>query len=335
MLFWSFGRMMRVLSSKWINFVVKFSNSYATMDQNIFLLDISHLTKIDMAAFIEGEIVLLDNMDNMNNVDTSPEESLDQSSQNSFPIQTTMSMVLFCLEGELHIRISLREYVLRPNMFCIIIPGFIFEVLSIASDFRGFMVATMTNFMPVTEKTTQVMSFYKCLQNKHCFTFDEQEVPEFIKVYQSIKVTLQELDHPLRVPILQSYLQILYYRMVPVVVKEAELQSKCSYTRQEEIFVEFIKKVEAHYRKERSVTFYADLLCISPKYLSSVIYKVSQKLAGEWIDAYVILEAKTLLKSGKLTVQQISEQLNFPNQSFFGKFFKRCTGMSPKEYKNS
>ena len=55
----------------------------------------------------------------------------------------------------------------------------------------------------------------------------------------------------------------------------------------------------------------------------------------QWIDAYVILEAKTLLKSGKLTIQQISEQLNFSNQSFFGKFFKRCAGMSPKDYMNS
>ena len=123
--------------------------------------------------------------------------------------------------------------------------------------------------------------------------------------------------------------------MLPVVLKEEESRSKYSHTRQEEIFQRFIGEVEKHYRKERSVKFYADLLCISPKYLSTVIYKISQQLAGEWIDAYVILEAKTLLKSGRLTIQQISEQLNFSNQSFFGKFFKRCAGMSPKEYINS
>ena len=134
---------------------------------------------------------------------------------------------------------------------------------------------------------------------------------------------------------LQAYVQIMYYWMVPVVIKETELQTKYPRTRQEEIFQRFISEVETYYRRERSVKFYADLLCISPKYLSSVIYKVSQKLAGEWIDAYVILEAKTLLKSERLTVQQISERLNFPNQSFFGKFFKRCSGMSPKEYMNS
>lgn len=299
------------------------------MGNSIFLLDISHLTETGMTSFIKGEIVLSDNMD-------APfSEPVEQLPQNNFPVQAGMSIVLFCMEGEMHIRISLKEYVLRPNMFCVIITGMIFEVLSISYDFRGFMIATRTNFMPVTEKTTQVMSFYKSLQNRHCYTFAEKEVAEFVRVYRSAKATLQDADHPFRIPMLQSYVQILYYRMLPIVTKEEESQSKYSHTRQEEIFQRFIGEVEKHYRKERSVKFYADLLCISPKYLSTVIYKISQQLAGEWIDAYVILEAKTLLKSGKLTIQQISEQLNFSNQSFFGKFFKRCAGMSPKDYMNS
>ena len=299
------------------------------MGHNIFLLDISHLTEMDMVSFIKGEIVLSDNME------IPFSEPLEQLPQNDFPVQAGMSMVLFCLQGELHVRISLKEYTLRPDMFCVIITGMIFEVLSISNDFRGFMIATRTNFMPVTEKTTQVMSFYKCLQSRHCFVLEEKEVMAFVGVYHSIKATLQELDHPYRIPMLQSYVQILYYRMLPIVLKEEESRSKYSNTRQEEIFQRFIGEVEKHYRKERSVKFYADLLCISPKYLSTVIYKISQQLAGEWIDAYVILEAKTLLKSGRLTIQQISEQLNFSNQSFFGKFFKRCAGMSPKEYINS
>ena len=299
------------------------------MGHNIFLLDISHLTEMDMVSFIKGEIVLSDNME------IPFSEPLEQLPQNDFPVQAGMSMVLFCLQGELHVRISLKEYKLRPDMFCVIITGMIFEVLSISNDFRGFMIATRTNFMPVTEKTTQVMSFYKCLQSRHCFVLEEKEVMAFVGVYHSIKATLQELDHPYRIPMLQSYVQILYYRMLPIVLKEEESRSKYSHTRQEEIFQRFIGEVEKHYRKERSVKFYADLLCISPKYLSTVIYKISQQLAGEWIDAYVILEAKTLLKSGRLTIQQISEQLNFSNQSFFGKFFKRCAGMSPKEYINS
>lgn len=65
-----------------------------------------------------------------------------------------------------------------------------------------------------------------------------------------------------------------------------------------------------------------------------VIKKLVERYSSDWIDDYVILEAKALLKSGKLTIQQISDELNFPSQSFFGKYFKRIAGVSPKEYKN-
>lgn len=299
------------------------------MGQNIFSLDIFYLATINMAASIEGEIVLLDNLD------ISSEEAAEQQPQKSFPVQANMAMLLLCLEGEIHIRIALKEYVMKPNTCCAIMTGDIFEVLYITNDFQGLMVATRSDFISMTENAMQVMAVYKCLRNKHCFTFKESETKEFIHLYRSIKSMLQDSEHPFKIPILQSYTRIIYYWMVPAVIKESELQEKQPYTRQEELFERFITEVEAHYRKERSIKFYADLLCITPKYLSSVIFKVSQRLAGEWIDDYVILEAKTLLKSGRLSIQQISEQLNFPNQSFFGKFFKRYAGISPKEYKNS
>lgn len=198
----------------------------------------------------------------------------------------------------MHIRISLKEYVLCPNMFCVIITGMIFEVLSINYDFRGFMIATRTDFMPTTEKTTQVMSFYKCLQNRHCFTFAEKEAGEFVRSIVLLKRLCRSQIILLRFLCCSLTYRFLYYRMLPIVIKEEESQTKYSRTRQEEIFQRFIGEVEKHYRRERSVKFYADSLCISPKYLSTVVYKVSRQLAGQWIDAYVILEAKTLLKSG-------------------------------------
>ena len=96
-----------------------------------------------------------------------------------------------------------------------------------------------------------------------------------------------------------------------------------------------MKAVQENYMCERIIMYYADLLCITPKYLSQVIKSVTGRLAGEWISDYVILEAKALLKSNKYTVQQVCDMLNFANQSFFGKYFKRKTGMSPKIYINS
>ena len=79
--------------------------------------------------------------------------------------------------------------------------------------------------------------------------------------------------------------------------------------------------------------FYARQLCITPKYLTTLIKRISGLSVSEWIDNYVIIEAKTLLKYSTMSIQEIAYYLNFPNQSFFGSYFKHNTGMSPSQYK--
>lgn len=90
-----------------------------------------------------------------------------------------------------------------------------------------------------------------------------------------------------------------------------------------------------HYREERAVSFYANKLCISAKYLSAVIKDIRAKSVLALINEAVILDAKAQLKNSNLTIMQISDSLNFANPSFFTKYFKRHTGMTPKEYRIS
>ena len=88
----------------------------------------------------------------------------------------------------------------------------------------------------------------------------------------------------------------------------------------------------SYYDKERSVRFYAEKLNLTSNYLSGIIKDYTGKTASEWIEEYVILEAKALLKFSGLNIQQVAYELNFPSQSMFGKYFKKQTGMSPKVY---
>lgn len=83
------------------------------------------------------------------------------------------------------------------------------------------------------------------------------------------------------------------------------------------------------------MAFYARELCLTPKYLSSVVKKTTNRTVTEWINETVVLDAKTQLKSSQMTVQQIANYLNFPTPSFFGRFFKKHTGMTPKAYRLS
>ena len=96
---------------------------------------------------------------------------------------------------------------------------------------------------------------------------------------------------------------------------------------------QFLEIVKDNFRRERQLKFYADALCITPRYLSRVVKECTGSSAADWIERYVILEARALLKSTTMTIQQISDELNFPSQTFFGKYFKRRVGMSPKEYR--
>lgn len=98
---------------------------------------------------------------------------------------------------------------------------------------------------------------------------------------------------------------------------------------------EFVRLVRKHFRHEHTVRFYANKLCISPKYLSLVVKESCGRTAAEIIDEYLLLEAKNLLRFSGKNIQQIAFELNFSNQSSFGKYFKNLTGMSPSEFQNS
>lgn len=98
---------------------------------------------------------------------------------------------------------------------------------------------------------------------------------------------------------------------------------------------QFLSLVQENFRKERFLDFYAEKLGVTPKHLSRTVKKQTGYTAVEWIERYVILEAKVLLKSSNLNIQQIADELSFPSQSFFGKYFKKLTGLSPKEFRNS
>ena len=104
-------------------------------------------------------------------------------------------------------------------------------------------------------------------------------------------------------------------------------------THNEQLVESFLALVKQYFYKERMLKFYADKLCLTSKHIAKVIKDTTGKAANEWIDDHVILEAKALLKSTDMTIQQVSDILCFDNPSFFTKYFKRHMGMTPKEYR--
>ena len=80
------------------------------------------------------------------------------------------------------------------------------------------------------------------------------------------------------------------------------------------------------------MAFYAEKMCITPKYLSVVVSKASHRKPSDWIRDYVILDAKAMILSGEYTIQQVSDLLHFANPSFFGRYFKDAVGCAPGKF---
>lgn len=134
--------------------------------------------------------------------------------------------------------------------------------------------------------------------------------------------------------LVKAYLKALYLYCVKA-LKEQPVETVTRVPRKLMVLTKFFELVNQYFASERQIKFYADKLCLDPKYASQLIKQASGRMAGDWIQDRVILEAKLLLLDGNHNVQQVADALNFTSQSFFGKYFKNATGMSPKAYKES
>lgn len=139
---------------------------------------------------------------------------------------------------------------------------------------------------------------------------------------------------PYQTEMIELFNQVASYLDMSILEKYKQ-QKNNRRIRSEEIFERFILDVKEYCSLHRDVRFYADKLSVSSKYLSQISKEISNKTANDWINEFVILEIKSLLKSTNLTIKEISYRMNFTNQSFFGKYFKKHLGIAPKKYVRS
>ena len=160
------------------------------------------------------------------------------------------------------------------------------------------------------------------------------EIEEFLAMYKIMKRKLYDPDYLFKEDVARAFLTTLECNIFNKFLhyKQSKREQR-SVSRKDEIFRNFVEEVKLHFKQERSVGYYADKLFVTPKYLSTVIHEVSGRYATEFITAFVINECKALLHSEHTSIKEVCNEMNFPNQSFFAKYFKQHTGMTPREYK--
>lgn len=243
-------------------------------------------------------------------------------------------MLLILVEkGSCELEINLKRIVLLERSTFVAFDNKVIRIISMSPDFKPYCVTcsrgAVEELMPYVDDSFRIMLLAKQTPSVQ---WEPERFGRLKQSYDLLRLKIQTTkDNKFYSLIVRNLLLSMSMECVGYMMDSME-ESKAS-SRKEALFNAFVLKVEKHHKDEHSVKFYADELFVTSKYLSAVTDELSGKGAKQWIDEYIALDAKVLLRSTQKDIQEISNELNFPDLSFFGKFFKRMVGESPRSYR--
>ena len=236
------------------------------------------------------------------------------------PYRLTEGRVVYFRAGTLRLRINLRELEFKAGDFLVVSPGTVFE----------FAMLAFSNSLMESWQKEELLQVY--LQGRLFLhlSLTEQESRRMEQIFALLWEVVH--DRPFPKESVQSLISLVFHQTDSFRGRglEADKQKR---TRQEEVFNRFLELVNKYAIHERNCTFYADRLCLTSRYLSTLVRQASGRTVMNWVNEAVVQEAKLMLRHTDKLVYQIADELNFPNASFFCKYFRRMTGMTPNDYR--
>lgn len=276
--------------------------------------------KLSHKEFIESDIILFDELKKVPRLNEAR--------------RTTFILVALCTHGTARYYVDTVEHEVRQNDIIIISERHVINDCWMSDDIEGVAVMLSANFYyDVVRNVKEISQLFLFSRSHPVISLGDLQVDVFVEYFKLLKKKVAINNHYRR-NVCSALVLAMFYDLNNVVYDLEHTDSRRQ-SRADFIFTEFIRMVEENYKHERKVSWYAEQQCISSKYLSEAVKQVSKRTPNEWIDSYVTLEARVLLKNSSKNIKEIAMELNFPNQSFLGKFFKEHVGMSPSEYRRS
>ena len=279
-------------------------------------------------------------MTQVNPIITTPEEQFvvgesDLAFFSGYACRIDGGAILFCRSGAAEVSVNQYQGHVCRNTLVLLLPGSILMLTDRTEDFRVTFCAFSRDLFAEAAFRLEP-SFFHALRERP-ITSPPHRIVEGASIwFQMAAYTYRDRNNVFRNTIIKNRLQNLLLESFDKMQRFAARRPRTpeTTTRQTELFHRFVTLVRAHSSQEREVSFYADKLCISTRYLSTIVRTVARSSAKEFIDRSVVLEIKMMLQSTDLSVQEIAYRLRFPDQSYLGRFFKKHTGESPTEYRN-
>ena len=260
---------------------------------------------------------------------------------NVFP-QSLMSSYLVdyiglvvCTRGSYSFKVNEENMEARAGETLFLTENVHFQIESVSADLEySLLFYRITPIRDILGNTVMMMRLYATLNPRPFIvlaTGEEYALADYTQLLPSASYTESTMfdGHERKLLMLS-----LTYRLCSIFNRKVVQGGEAS-GHKIDIFVKLITLISDHYPKERSVSFYADRLCLSPKYLSSMVKGICGYTVQDLVFKAIIRRAIFLMTSTSKTIQEISDELNFPNASAVGTFFKKHTGLSPKNYRIS
>lgn len=242
--------------------------------------------------------------------------------------------VLLCLDGYGTLKINEKEYKIEPNLIIFIPPNYIVRNTEENNHYniKTLFFSTDLAVSLIIAEDYQVAAE---IRKRSCIKVSEESMKELVLYYDFLKNESEKQSTIFKVQVIKTLLLAYLIKIGEAYALSEFHNNDQPRTRAVAITEQFIELVSLHFKEERKLAFYADKMCISIKYLSYTIKNVTNKSAISWINESVIQKIKQLLKTTDLSISEIADDLKFPNASFFGRYFKDHTHMTPNEFRKS
>jgi len=256
----------------------------------------------------------------------------------NYPFVIDGVVFAICISGNARIKVNFKEYDIEKNSIITVLPTFVIEYITRSEDLMVEFLIFSIDFLSEMP-TSSSLDIPKNIIQSPCLKISDEEAKKYLEFHSFIVKQYKRKDHPFRVSMVKGLLYALlsdvgsfYYERLWD--KTPEDDTKLT-SHQEELVSGFFKLLLLHHKEEKSLQFYADKMCLTPKYVSTIVRERTGRTAFAWINEALISSAKYTLKTTDKTILQISDEFNFPNPSFFGRFFKKHTGLTPMQYRDS
>ena len=261
-------------------------------------------------------------------------DQIHQAPMPSEPRKMNFILIGLCTKGQIRYQMDTQELLVHEGEMLIVSERHVIDGYEPSPDMEGLCIMMSVDFFhEIIKSVHDVSSLFVFARMQPVMKLETDEIITFKEYFQVIQQKISDNHNHFRKDLIRTLMLAMFYDVGNVIYRVKNFDD--ALMRSEKVFTGFLKTVEEHFKSERRVSWYAQQLDITPKYLSTAVKRISDRTPVEWIEDYVTRELRVLLKNTSKSIKEITEEMNFPNQSFLGKYFKEHVGMSPSEYRKS